>query len=114
MRKKGDLITNIEVKKATIKTKSLNLLLSDDIIVMVNKKVKTSEIEPEILLNEKIEAPITQGQEMGIIKYNIDGVEYEAKLLAETDVKLKTYYIEILVGAGIFLIIIVMISKTKK
>ena len=114
---KGDIIQNIEVKKATKKTKDLNLVISDDITAMANKKIKVDEIEPEIVLNEDIKAPIGQGQELGIIKYNVDGLEYKAKLLAETEVELKTYYVEILIGVGIFIIVLVialMIRKKKK
>ena len=113
--KKGDIIQNIEVKKATKKTKDLNLVISDDITAMANKKIKVDEIEPEIVLNEDIKAPIEQGQELGIIKYNVDGLEYEAKLLAETEVELKTYYVEILIGVGIFIIIlgIALIVRNK-
>ena len=114
---KGDMIQNIEVKKATKKTKDLNLVISDDITAMANKKIKVDEIEPEIVLNDDIKAPIEQGQELGIIKYNVDGLEYEAKLLAETEVELKTYYVEILIGVGIFIIVLVialMIRKKKK
>ena len=116
LHKKGDIIQNIEVKKATKKTKDLNLVISDDITAMANKKIKVDEIEPEIVLNEDIKAPIEQGQELGIIKYNIDGLEYEAKLLAETEVELKTYYIEILIGVGIFIIVlgIALIVRKKK
>lgn len=115
--KKGDIIQNIEVKKATKKTKDLNLVISDDITAMANKKIKVDEIEPEIVLIDDIKAPIEQGQELGIIKYNVDGLEYEAKLLAETEVELKTYYIEILIGAGIFIIVLgllLIVRKKKK
>ena len=114
---KGDMIQNIEVKKATKKTKDLNLVISDDITAMANKKIKVDEIEPEIVLNDDIKAPIEQGQELGIIKYNVDGLEYEAKLLAETEVELKTYYVEILIGVGIFIIVLgvaLIVRKKKK
>ena len=95
----------------------MNLVISDDITAMANKKIKVDEIEPEIVLNDDIKAPIEQGQELGIIKYNVDGLEYKAKLLAETEVELKTYYVEILIGVGIFIIVLVialMIRKKKK
>ena len=117
LHKKGDIIQNIEVKKATKKTKDLNLVISDDITAMANKKIKVDEIEPEIVLNENIKAPIEQGKELGIIKYNVDGLEYEAKLLAETEVELKTYYVEVAIGTGIVIIVLgiaLMIRKKKK
>ena len=88
--KKGDVIKNIEVEKATKETKSLNLIISDDIKAINNIKIKVEEIEPEISLNNEIIAPISQGQELGTIKYTVDGLEYKAKLLAENDVIKKT------------------------
>ena len=108
------MIQNIEVKKATKKTKNLNLVINDDITSMANKKIKVDEIEPEIILNDDIKAPIEQGQELGIIKYNVDGIEYIAKLLAETDVELKTYYIEILVGIAVVIVLVVGVLIVRK
>lgn len=112
--KKGDIIKNIEVEKATKETKDLNLVISDDIKVINNIKIKAEEIEPEINLNENIIAPISQGQELGTIKYTIDGLEYNAKLLAENEVIKKTYYVEVSIGAGVFIIIVGIIIIIKK
>jgi len=114
LHKKGDIIKNIEVKKATKETKNLNLVISDDITVMNNVKIKAKEIEPEITLNEKNEAPIEKGQELGTVKYSVDGLEYSAKLLAENEVELKTYYLEIAIGLVIFTVIIIIGRKVKK
>ena len=114
LHKKGDIIKNIEVEKATKETKDLNLVISDEIIVIANKKIKLNEIEPEIVMNEKIVAPIKQGQELGTIKYSVDGLEYTAKLLAEKDVELKTYYIEALIGAGIFFVFLLAFKIIRK
>ena len=112
--KKGDVIKNIEVEKATKETKSLNLVISDDIKSINNIKIKAEEIEPEISLNDEIIAPISKGQELGTIKYTVDGLEYNAKLLAENDVIKKTYYVEILLGIGVFIIIVSVIIIIKK
>lgn len=112
--KKGDVIKNIEVEKATKETKSLNLVISDDIKAINNIKIKAEEIEPEINLRDEIIAPISKGEELGTIKYIVDGLEYNAKLLAENDVIKKTYYVEILLGVGVFLIIVVVIIIIRK
>ena len=112
--KKGDVIKKIEVEKATKETKSLNLVISDDIKAINNIKIKAEEIEPEINLRDEIIAPISKGQELGTIKYSVDGLEYNAKLLAENDVIKKTYYVEILLGVGVFLIIVGVIIIIKK
>ena len=112
--KKGDIIKNIEVEKATKETKNLNLVINDDIKTINNIKIKAEEIEPEIYLSDEIIAPISKGQELGTIKYTVDGLEYNAKLLAENDVIKKTYYVEILIGVGAFLIIVSVIILIKK
>ena len=112
--KKGDVIKNIEVEKATKETKNLSLVISDDIKAINNIKIKAEEIEPEISLNDEIIAPISQGQELGTIKYIIDGLEYNAKLLAQNDVIKKTYYVEISIGAGVFIILVGIIITKKK
>lgn len=112
--KKGDVIKSIEVEKATKETKTLNLVISDDIKTMNNIAIKAEEIEPEINLNENIVAPILKGQELGNIKYTVDGLEYNAKLLAENEVIKKTYYVEILIGAGVLAVIVCIINVIKK
>ena len=114
LHKKGDVIKNIDVENATEETKNLNLIISDDVTVMNNVKIKKDEIKPNIELNENIVAPIKEGDELGTIKYNVDGLEYTAKLLAQKDVELKTYYVEIAIGVGIFFIIFIIFVKIKK
>ena len=113
--KSGDIIKKIEVEKATTETKDLNLVISDDIIIMNNIKIDVDKIEPEIILEEDIVAPIYKGQELGKIKYIVDGLEYNGRLLAENDVELKTYYVEILVGSGIvFIVVGIIFIRAKK
>ena len=114
LHKKGDVIKNIEVEKATQETKNLNLVIDKEITVMNNVKITADQMKPEIKLNENITAPISQGQQLGTIKYSVDGLEYTAKLLAQTDVELKTYYAEIFIGSAIVIFIISFIILIKK
>ena len=114
LHKKEDIIKNIKVEKATKETEDLNLIIDTDIEVLHNTKIDLDEIKPEIKLNDKIEAPIIKGQELGTVKYTVDGLEYNAKLLAENDVEKKTYVIEILIGSGILLIIVCIVLKIRK
>ena len=114
LHKKDKKKKNIDVENATEETKNLNLIISDDVTVMNNVKIKKDEIKPNIELNENIVAPIKEGDELGTIKYNVDGLEYTAKLLAQKDVELKTYYVEIAIGVGIFFIIFIIFVKIKK
>ncbi|MBR3002230.1 MAG: D-alanyl-D-alanine carboxypeptidase [Clostridia bacterium] len=111
--KKGDKIQNIEVEKATNETKNLDLVISDDITTMNNKKITVDDMKPEIELNEEIVAPITKGQELGTIKYNVEDIEYSAKLLAANDVE-RTYIVEIMIAVGIVFGIIFILIIVKK
>lgn len=114
--KSGDVIKNIEAKKATKETKNLNIVISDDITIMNNISTNVEEIEPEIILDENIVAPIYKGQELGTIKYTVEGLEYNAKLLAENDVE-RSYLVEILMGSGavfvVFCIVIIIVKKKR-
>lgn len=114
--KSGDVIKNIEVKKATKETKNLNIVISDDITIMNNISTNVEEIEPEIILDENIVAPIYKGQELGTIKYTVEGLEYNAKLLAVNDVE-RSYLVEILIGSGavfvVFCIVIIIVKKKR-
>lgn len=114
LRKKGDVIKSIEIKNATDETKSLNLVISDDITVMHNVDTKITEINPEISLNDNIVAPISKGQELGTVKYTVEGIEYTAKLLADKDVEVKTYYVQILLGVGVFVVIFMLLMTIRR
>ena len=114
MHKKGDVIKNIEIKNATDETKNLNLVISDDITVMHNVDTKITEINPEISLNDNIVAPISKGQELGTVKYTVEGVEYTAKLLADKDVEVKTYYVQILWGVGVFAVFFMIFITLRR
>ena len=93
----------------------MNLVISDEITVINNIKIKADDMKPEITLNENIKAPIIKGQELGSIKYSVDDLEYNAKLLAENDVEHEKYYVQILIGSIIaFCILIIIKSKGKK
>ncbi len=111
---KGAIIETIEIDNATDETKSLNLLISDEIIVMNNKKITVDKIIPEIKLNEEIKAPIVSGQELGTIKYKVDDIEYSAKLLAANDVEKKTYYVQIGIGAVAVLACFIVFRRRPK
>lgn len=113
MHKKDDIIDTIEVDKATEETKKLNLIISDEITVMNNKKITKNDIKPEVKLNDDIVAPINRGQELGTIEYNVDGLKYSAKLLAQNDVE-RSYYLEISIGIGIAILIIILFVIIKK
>jgi len=82
---------------------------------MNNKNLDFDEIIPEITLNPGLLAPIEKGEEVGVIKYKVDDIEYSAKLLAATDVKEQKYY-EMIFLLGIVLLMgaFVLINRKKR
>ena len=102
----NNIIDTIEVEKATKETKTLNLLIKDDITVINDKSTDVDEIEPEIKLNSNIIAPITKGEELGTIKYVVDDIEYTSTLIAEHDVEKFDITFE-LIFTGILIIVLV-------
>lgn len=106
-------VDTIKVKNATSKTKNLRLLAENKIEALVtNDKLKTAET-PEIVLNENIKAPIKQGDILGTIKYNIDGIAYETNLIAANDVE-KSYTAVIIIIILIILVLFYLYSKNNK
>lgn len=103
---KNSVIKTIEVENATKETKNLDLLIEDSITVVNHKDTKTTDILPDIKLNENLLAPITSGQIIGTIKYTVDDVEYSSNLLAGNDVIPKADISIYLLIAGIFILFI--------
>lgn len=88
----GDIITNITIENATKDTKSLDLTISDTLNVLINKESLNSEITPEIKLNDNLAAPIEEGEIVGTVTYNVEGIQYTANLIASHSVKKWTFW----------------------
>ena len=108
-----DIITNIEVKNATINTKNLNLLVSENIPVLANNSDDLTTIQPEISLNANIEAPIEEGQIMGKVSYTVNGITYTTTLIAANNVEKSKLLIYILYGFGLLILILIIYSFFK-
>ena len=111
---KGDVIKTIEIENATEETKSLNVLIDDEIIVINNKENDANKTIPDIKLNETIQAPIMAGDELGTISFEVDGLHYGAKLIAANDVVKRTYYKEMAIGAAVAVVLLVFITRKPK
>ena len=111
----NSVLKQIEIKDATKDTKSLDIIVQNQIIALVDKNDLYSTLIPEININENLKAPIFKGDIIGKVSYNLYGVKYESDLLAGNDVK-KSYFIYFTVGIGVFLLIIIIfiIFKTRK
>ena len=109
----NDLITSVKVSNATKQTEDLNLLSSETIEALVNNN-STSEIKPEITLNENISAPIEEGTPLGKVTYNIEGVSYTTNIIAEHSVEKSYFYLYISIGCGIIILIFVIYKLSRK
>jgi D-alanyl-D-alanine carboxypeptidase (penicillin-binding protein 5/6) len=109
--------TKIEVKNATKDTKQLDLLIKENISALVKISEQDSEVTPEIILNDKISAPIEENQTLGKIKYTVNGVEYTTDLIASHSVEksnLLTYVISIIFIIVILFLIYKIFFSNKK
>ena len=81
---KGTVVKSVLVDKAV--EKELNLVYEKDSGILVQKS-NSSNIEQEIIVNESISAPITQGQVLGTVHFYLDGKILDSvNLVAERDV----------------------------
>ena len=67
----------------------MDLLISDDITALVSQNETNTDFESSITLQDNLFAPIAQGQVVGKITYNIDGVEYSSDLIASHNVEMS-------------------------
>ena len=110
---KNSFVQSIEVEKATKETKTLDLIIDENITVVNNKSINMNDVIPEIKLVENIEAPIAAGQKIGTIKYKVDDIEYSANLLAKTDVVRVNYSIYFVIAGLILLLLSLKVLNTK-
>lgn len=96
----NDIATQIEVSNGTEDTRNVELILKDSIQALITVQEQNSKFEPEIILNNKISAPITENDVLGQIKYRIGGVEYTADLIASHNVE-RSVFLNYLLYLGI-------------
>ena len=109
----NDLITSIKVSGATKETEDLNLMSSETIESLVNNN-STSEIKPEIILNENISAPIEEGSTLGKVTYNIEGISYTTDIVAEHNVEKSYFYLYVSISVGVIFMILIFVFLRKK
>ena len=54
------------------------------------------------------------GDELGTISFDVDGLQYDAKLIAANDVEKRTYYKEVGIGAAVAVAILTFITRKPK
>lgn len=112
---KNQVITNINVNKATKETAELDIIIDTDIKSIA--PIDMENIEKTFILNDNIEAPIMQNDVLGKVTFKADGLNYTANIVASHNVEKIPYWIynSIFVGAVLLIIIIItVISKKSK
>lgn len=112
----GDILTQIQVPNASLNSKSLDLAFDSSLNTLVNNANLNTNYTPEIILNDNISAPITNGTILGKAIYNIDGNSYTLNLVATHDVDTTNIvnFISTIIIAMIMLIGTYLIFFTKK
>lgn len=110
LREKNAIAYQIDIVNGTKETRNLDLLISDDIYSLVSQKDYETDFSPEIEMNENLFAPIAQGQVVGKIVYNIDGIKYSSDLIASHNVE-KSSFITLFIQILLIILILYFLYK---
>ena len=108
IRDKNAIATQVEIANADKDTKNLNLLIANDITALISQNDLNTEFTADIKVDETLLAPISQGQVVGKIIYNIDGIEYSSDLIAEHSVEVSDFFNSVIKTLIIVLIIFIL------
>lgn len=110
---KDSIVQSIELWNGTNETRHVNALCKDDLhTLVVNGDVL--DVTPEIMIDVK-SAPVSTGETIGSITYNINGELFVSELIADHDVvpiDLQPFWLGGLIV--IILLIIILLKKKKK
>lgn len=91
---KDTMVEDIEIQTAEGKKENLNLLLENDIKVVCKKSENINKKDGEIKLND-IKLPISKGDIIGTITYDISGIKYVSNLIAESEIQNTSSVVEV-------------------
>lgn len=110
LRDKNAIATQIEIKNGSKETKDLNLLISDDITAIISQDDLNTKFDAELQIDENLLAPISQGQIIGKITYDVDGIKYSSNLVAEHSVEVSSFFILVV---QVFIVILILFILYK-
>ena len=111
----NEVVKHLSIINGTKESNQLDVYSNKSLSALI-KNGEVIDATPEITIDKSL-APISEGEVVGSIKYTIDGISYEANLIASHDVYVSsTKNIFIILGMMfIFLLIcLILISKPKK
>jgi len=111
--KAGSTIKTIDVKNATSSTKNLNLVAETGINTIVTNDKLNDTIEPQINLNEHLQAPIKKDSIVGTATYTVDNIKYTINLKAGNEVK-KSYTLYLVIVIAIIALLFIFFEKPNK
>lgn len=111
--KAGSTIKTIDVKNATSATKNLNLVAETGINTIVTNDKLNDTIEPQINLNEHLQAPIKKNSIIGTATYTVDNIKYTINLKAGNEVK-KSYTLYLVIAIAIIALLFILFEKPSK
>lgn len=111
--KAGSTIKTIDVKNATSATKNLNLVAETGINTIVTNDKLNDTIEPQINLNEHLQAPIKKNSIIGTATYAVDNIKYTINLKAGNEVK-KSYTLYLVIAIAIIALLFILFEKPSK
>ena len=107
VKSKDSIVKTVEVQGGTNSTKNLNVVIDSTISALISSDDIYTSFIPTISINE-LSAPISKGDVIGSISYDINEVTYTANLIAESNVDKS--YVFIVVDIGIVIAILILIK----
>ena len=90
----GTVIDTLEVANAEKDNNKLEVLIEDTLYATMHNAEDATSYEPLISLNSDIKAPISAGQVIGTVTYNINDTTYSSNLIAGNSIEEKIPIIE--------------------
>lgn len=84
---KGDQVDKLQIQGAPSDNNIVIATISNNVVHTIPVNNNTSDYTPEININQDLKAPISSGDILGTITYNIEGNTYEYELLASNGVE---------------------------
>lgn len=110
--KENEIVRSIYVINANPKTNKLNAICETNLRALI-KKGEVIDITPTIELENHF-APISQGEIIGKITYQLDGITYSSNLIADHDVYSSNYMNIIILIFGIFIMLLISLFIINK
>ena len=106
----GGTVQTISIRNATKKTKKLDAIVENDISVLIKSDDKNTALLPQVQIIDNLKAPIKKGDVIGSVTYSVEGIEYTEDLIANSDVKKSTFFVNVL----LFIVLIMLCNMYLK